>query len=227
MPIAQLLEHAINETLSRTMLTVVTTMLALLALFIFGGEVIRSFTAAMLFGIVFGTYSSIFIAAPLLILFQLRPGSASRRTRTSRRCRDKALATLTAAMAEGIVIREAHFPGRAPIDAYGNGGFRFADMSHRGSLLCLPSGIYGWEPKDPLALTSDDFARVLRRGRRDRDPAGRHRQGIAADRRRRCARRFARPAFRPIRCRPARRCAPSTCCWPRTAPSPPRLIAVD
>ena len=64
-------------------------------------------------------------------------------------------------MAEGIVIRAAHFPGRAPIEAYGNGGFRFADMSHRGSLLCLPSGIYGWEPKDPLALTSDDFARVF------------------------------------------------------------------
>ena len=55
-------------------------------------------------------------------------------------------------MAGGIVIREAHFPGRAPIEAYGNGGFRFADMSHRGSILCLPSGIYGWEPADPLAL---------------------------------------------------------------------------
>lgn len=41
-------------------------------------------------------------------------------------------------------IREAHFPRRAPLDAYGNGGFRFAEMSHRGSLLCLPSGIYGW-----------------------------------------------------------------------------------
>jgi uncharacterized protein len=39
---------------------------------------------------------------------------------------------------------KAHFPGRAPIDAYGNGGFRFADMSHRGSLLIVPSGIYGW-----------------------------------------------------------------------------------
>src|SRR6185312_10159723 len=61
----------------------------------------------------------------------------------------------------GIVIREAHFPGRAPIEAYGNGGFRFADMSHRGSLLCLPSGIYGWEPKNPLALTCEDFARVF------------------------------------------------------------------
>ncbi|RWB26309.1 MAG: hypothetical protein EOQ42_30350 [Mesorhizobium sp.] len=64
-------------------------------------------------------------------------------------------------MIKGIVIREAHFPGRAPIDAYGNGGFRFADMSHRGSLLCLPSGIYGWEPADPLALTAADFAKLL------------------------------------------------------------------
>ena len=64
-------------------------------------------------------------------------------------------------MAEGIVIREAHFPGRAPVEAYGNGGFRFADMSHRGSILCLPSGIYGWNPADPLMLTRDDFARVL------------------------------------------------------------------
>lgn len=61
----------------------------------------------------------------------------------------------------GIIVREAHFPGRAPIDAYGNGGFRFADMSHRGSLLCLPSGVHGWEPADPAGLTLDDFARVL------------------------------------------------------------------
>jgi uncharacterized protein len=38
------------------------------------------------------------------------------------------------------------YPGRAPIDAYGNGGFRFAGMSHRGSLLLLPSGIRAWEP---------------------------------------------------------------------------------
>jgi len=37
------------------------------------------------------------------------------------------------------------FPGRAPIEAYGNGGFRFAGMSHRGSILCLPSGIIAWE----------------------------------------------------------------------------------
>jgi uncharacterized protein len=56
-------------------------------------------------------------------------------------------------MAKGIEIREAHFPGRAPIETYGNGGFRFASMSHRGSILCLPSGIYGWEAtrEEPFA----------------------------------------------------------------------------
>lgn len=64
-------------------------------------------------------------------------------------------------MAHGLVIRDAHFPGRAPIDAYGNGGFRFADMSHRGSILCLPSGIHGWDPAGPAALTIDDFAPLL------------------------------------------------------------------
>lgn len=64
-------------------------------------------------------------------------------------------------MAKGIVVREAHFPGRAPIDAYGNHGFRFADMSHRGSIQCLPSGIHGWEPADPDRLAVDDFARVI------------------------------------------------------------------
>ena len=64
-------------------------------------------------------------------------------------------------MNAGIVIREAHFPGRAPIDAYGEGGFRFADMPHRGSILCLPSGIHGWEPENVAKLVEADFARIL------------------------------------------------------------------
>ena len=64
-------------------------------------------------------------------------------------------------MARGIEFRAAHFPGRASVDAYGNGGFRFADMSHRGSLLCLPSGIHGWEPSDPGSFVADDFARLF------------------------------------------------------------------
>lgn len=45
-----------------------------------------------------------------------------------------------------------HFPGRAPIDAYGNGGFRFAEMSHRGSILCAASGIYAIEGATPDAM---------------------------------------------------------------------------
>lgn len=53
------------------------------------------------------------------------------------------------------------FPGRAPIDAYGNGGFRFADMSHRGSILCLPSGIFAWSAMSAQAVSAEDFAAVL------------------------------------------------------------------
>ena len=72
MPLPALLDLSINQMLPRTILTSVTTLLALIALFLFGGEVIRSFTFAMIFGVVIGTYSSIFIAAPVLILFKLR-----------------------------------------------------------------------------------------------------------------------------------------------------------
>ncbi|MEQ8375978.1 MAG: Mth938-like domain-containing protein [Roseibium aggregatum] len=58
-------------------------------------------------------------------------------------------------------IRDAHFPGRAPLEAYGNGGFRFAGMSHRGSLLCVPSGIYGWDVSNASAFTPEAFQKVL------------------------------------------------------------------
>ena len=62
---------------------------------------------------------------------------------------------------KGIEIREAHFPGRAPMDAYGNGGFRFADMSHEGSLISLPSGIYGWNVATPDDLIASAFDTVF------------------------------------------------------------------
>lgn len=64
-------------------------------------------------------------------------------------------------MSKGIQIRDAHFPGRAPIDAYGDGGFRFADMSHIGSLLCLPSGIHGWHATSDSELDVALFERVF------------------------------------------------------------------
>jgi uncharacterized protein len=56
---------------------------------------------------------------------------------------------------------KAFFPGRAPIDAYGNGGFRFADMSHRGSLLIVPAGIYGWDVADLADITPERCAMFM------------------------------------------------------------------
>ena len=64
-------------------------------------------------------------------------------------------------MVKGITIREQHFPGRAPVDAYGNGGFRFADMSHRGSILCLPSGIYGWPVEEGMPIDVESLAKLF------------------------------------------------------------------
>ncbi len=54
-----------------------------------------------------------------------------------------------------------HFPRPAPIDGYGRGGFRFAGMSHRGSLLCLPSGIWAWPVHDAAGMSEDDLAQVF------------------------------------------------------------------
>lgn len=56
---------------------------------------------------------------------------------------------------------ERHFPGRAPIEVYGAGGFRFADMSHRGSILALPSGIWAWPPKSAAEIDEASLARVF------------------------------------------------------------------
>ncbi len=72
MDIPELLDLSINSTLSRTTMTSFTTVLALIALFAFGGEAIRGFTMALIFGIVIGTYSSICVASPLLIVLNLR-----------------------------------------------------------------------------------------------------------------------------------------------------------
>ncbi|MBM3511075.1 MAG: protein translocase subunit SecF [Alphaproteobacteria bacterium] len=67
MPIDELIDLSINETLSRTVMTVSTVVLTLLALLVFGGEVIRGFAIAMLWGAFVGTYSSIYVAAPILV----------------------------------------------------------------------------------------------------------------------------------------------------------------
>jgi preprotein translocase SecF subunit len=72
MPLVELLDLSLNETLSRTIMTSGTTLIALLALYFLGGEVIRGFTFAMIVGVVIGTYSSIFIAAPTLAWFGVK-----------------------------------------------------------------------------------------------------------------------------------------------------------
>ncbi len=70
MPLLDLLNKSINDTLSRTLLTSLTTEIALLALVIWGGEVLRGFSIALMFGVLIGTYSSLYIAIPILNIFK-------------------------------------------------------------------------------------------------------------------------------------------------------------
>jgi len=72
MPLLELLNMAVNQTLSRTILTSFTTLLALIALSVFGGAVIRGFSTSLIWGILIGTYSSFGLAVPLLSLMNLR-----------------------------------------------------------------------------------------------------------------------------------------------------------
>ena len=74
MPLAELLNNSINQTLSRTLMTSVSTLLALLSLYFLGGEVIRDFSFAMIWGVIIGTYSSICLAVPLLLYLNIRRG---------------------------------------------------------------------------------------------------------------------------------------------------------
>lgn len=71
-PLIELLNEACNAMLARTILTGVTVLLALVALVLFGGDVLRGFSAAMIFGVVVGAYSTVFLALPLLLYFNLR-----------------------------------------------------------------------------------------------------------------------------------------------------------
>ena len=59
------------------------------------------------------------------------------------------------------MTEDRHLPQAAAIDAYGKGGFRFADMSHRGSILCLPDGIWAWPVGAPQDITAESLERVF------------------------------------------------------------------
>ncbi len=69
--ISEISNLSINETLSRTIITSITTLLALFSIFILGGEILRGFSFAMILGVIIGTYSSIFVAAPILKFFKV------------------------------------------------------------------------------------------------------------------------------------------------------------
>ncbi len=77
MPLRDLLDMSVNQTLSRTTMTSATALLALFALYVFGGEVLRGFSLAMIWGIVIGTYSSIFVASALLLYMNVRRSSGA------------------------------------------------------------------------------------------------------------------------------------------------------
>jgi uncharacterized protein len=62
------------------------------------------------------------------------------------------------------MTEDRHLPQAAAIEAYGKGGFRFADMSHRGSVLCLPQGIWAWPATEPTQITEENLARVFSSG---------------------------------------------------------------
>jgi preprotein translocase subunit SecF len=80
MPLEQLLDRSINETLARTMMTSLTTLVALLPLWLWGGEVIRGFTIIMIWGVIIGTYSTIYIATPVLYYLNIRTSEAPKAT---------------------------------------------------------------------------------------------------------------------------------------------------
>ena len=80
LPFTDLLNRSINETLSRTVITSVTTLLALFALYFLGGEVIRDFSFAMIWGVLIGTYSSICLAVPLLLYLNVNRGTGASQT---------------------------------------------------------------------------------------------------------------------------------------------------
>jgi len=68
----ELINESLNSTLSRTLKTSLTTLLALVSIYFFGGEILKGFSFALIWGVLIGTYSSIFVAAPVLIYFNVK-----------------------------------------------------------------------------------------------------------------------------------------------------------
>ena len=82
--ISDIANLSINETLARTIITSVTTLLALVSIYILGGEILRGFSFAMILGVLIGTYSSIFVASPILKFFKVSYKNSRKRRRKNR-----------------------------------------------------------------------------------------------------------------------------------------------
>ena len=166
---ADMIDMSINAVLPRTIMTATTVFLALLALVFFGGEVIKSFSLAMMWGIFVGTYSSVFICSPILIYLGVRtenreaasgaPSSSAvaakgKATACPECCREDALG-MPGETSDGFIA------GTFPIDAYGSGGFRFAGMSHKGSIIVSEAGVHAWAAAVPADITPGTLGPVL------------------------------------------------------------------
>jgi preprotein translocase subunit SecF len=112
MSTAQMVDMSINAVLPRTIMTATTVMLALLALVIFGGQVIRSFSLAMIWGIFVATYSSIFICSPMLIYLGLRNEEGDRLA-----AKPEASAHDAPASAQALLETDAAEPAKRPAAA--------------------------------------------------------------------------------------------------------------
>ena len=182
MPMPELLNESINSTLSRSIITHVTVTLALLALLLFGGQRHPQLHRR----------DDVRRGAGRHLHLDLHRGAdpdLSRRRHQPGRCAGKAVE-------EEVTMPDRpdapHLPRSAPIEAYGKGGFAFADMSHRGSLLCLPDAIWAWPVAAPEQIDRTSLERVFAAANGHRYPDHRHRHRCLACRRPTSARRCAR-----------------------------------
>ena len=146
MPMPELLNASINSTLSRSIITHVTVSLALA-----GAAVVRRPGDPLLHrhhDVRRGAGRHLYVD-----LHRLADPDLSRRRPRRRRADPRGRGGERKALTMAAGVDAPHLPYPVPIDAYGNGGFRFATMSHRGSLLCLPDGIWAWPVKTVSEIT--------------------------------------------------------------------------
>jgi preprotein translocase subunit SecF len=172
MPLRDLLDLSVNETMSRTIMTVGTVLMALLALYFFGGEVIRGFTFAMLFGVLVGTYSSVYIAAPFLIMIGVKRDWSGVEKAQAKEARSGAKAAPAAAKPAAAPEPDADLPYSPK-----GGGEDERDMQSIGFSASIPLGASD-EPAGPIPISAP------RTSHQNRSKRGKQRAGGARSKRR-------------------------------------------